>query len=625
MATALLRRAFGCAVGAAVLAAALAAGAAEPGRCLELEALRAHVLDDARIGEPFASLRGRSFYRSPSQRMAFAWELEVREAARARCRLDRAPYLPRWHVVLRLSSAQVPPEQVDASGAAIFGVRGLLRDDVLADVTVERVRDVTAQSGLDADPEAAAFLIGYLQATDREAAAARARGELSMAQAVVAAQYLGYLANERYDYGKRRSLQRPIVPPSEVFDAAAAALEGTRPELSAGTCADVANAQAELLERLGAKDVVLATTAHLPGLHTTVMARDPRGQIYHQINFDLATRTSRREGADLFQVPGAGARWVDLGPGVYLNRPNGPTVGYLPTHAGKLYAEAAGMDLHLIEPLARANSSLLGAQLALPLGQSLQTFVARDATGSFYGGLALTQAWAQHTPFPGAAGLVTAARRTEQGLAVADLYLQVEQHAVSPALHLGRGLRASADAALVLVGTYVLPFSDFYDATLGADAALFLNGGAQLAAGATGAPLAARLRVQAQVMPGLANIAGATPTVFLNHVVVSAEARARLGARPLYLVGGAAALFDAFGPRVATRLGLEGRRFAVGLETVGRVVEDDPTYKEGSLRRVRLIAGVPIERRLRASVLAELHEASLDAWWTVTGALDGRF
>jgi hypothetical protein len=624
------RRTVLAAVGAVLLLpAAVSAGAAEPpDRCFDLDELWSRADEEAQREERFAVLNGRSFYRTERQVLAFRLELVLRRLAHAHCRRGHASYLPRWRVALRLSSWSARLEPVNDSGAEIRRVHRELRGADLATVTVAEVQNAMLRAGVERDPAAAAFVFHYLFSPDRDAAVARARGELSMEQMVAAAQYWGYLASQRYDNSIKQGIHRPIVPPSQVADAAAAELLGNRPELIAGGCADVANAQGELLQKLGAKDVIVATTAHIRGLHSTVVARDPHRQVYYQVNFEAVARSSRREGADLLQVPAPADAWVDVGPGVYLNRPNGRTVGYVPTHAGKIYAEAAGMDFHAVEPLARATSSLLGAQLALPFGQSLQTFVARDPTGSFYGGVALTQSWAQNTSFPGAAGLVTAGRRTAHGLAVADLYLHVEQRAVSPELRLGSMFRGRIDTSLIFIASYALPFTNLDGNTLGVDAALALDGGAQITAGTASSRLAGRLRVAVQAMPGLGNIAGASPTVFVNHVVISADGHARVGriaAGKVYLVASSALLLDSFGPRLAAGVGVDSARIGVRLEVTARLVAEDPTYKEGSLRRGRLVVAVPVLPWLRASYLTEVQEGDPDVKWTGIGALEGRF
>jgi hypothetical protein len=611
-----------------LLTAVSAAAAEPPERCVEHDELRWRADEEAQHEERFAVLNGRSFYRTEEQVLAFRLELELRRLARVHCRLRHAPYLPRWHPVLRLSSWNAPLEPVHDSAAQITTIHRELRGANPATVTVADVQKAMTRAGIDGDPAAATFVLNYLLSPDREATIARARRELSMQQIVLATQYFGYLANQRYDNSNKWGVHRPIVPPSQVADAAAAELLGKHPELIAGGCADVANAQGELLQKLGAKDVIVATTAHIMGLHSTVVARDPHSQTYFQFNFSEVARSSQREGPDLLQVPATAPQWVDVGPGIYLNRPNGRTIGYVPTHAGKIYAEAAGMDIHAIEPLARATSSLVGAQLALPFGQSLQVFVARDPTGSFYGGAALTQSWAQRTNFPGAAGLVTAVRRTSQGLTVSDLYLQIEQRAVSPDLSFGGVFRGRIDASLIFIGTYAVPFKNLEGSTLGFDAAMILDGGAQITAATAGARLAGRLRLAAQAMPGLTNVAGATPTVFLNHLVLSVDGRARVGRTAVgvvYLVAGSAVLFDSFGPRLAASVGLESQRVGVRLEATGRLLANDPTYKEGSLRRGRLVVGVSILPWLRASYLTEVQEADTDAKWTGIGALEGRF
>jgi hypothetical protein len=574
----------------------------------------------AQLEDPFAILNGRSFYRPPAEIAAF-------HLSRVVCRPKRAPFVPALRVVVRISSDNFPKDPLHDEAQNIVTIwSGLPGDGMHA--TFGDVQRSIGHAGFSDDPVAAAFLFKYLYASDRDQVIATDGRRLSMSQIVAVTQYLGFLASLRYDYSKQEKLSRPIVSSTQVTDAAAAALAGTNPTLLAGDCADVANAQGQLLEKLGAQHVVVATSSFLPGLHSTVIAKDPQRQSYFHFNYGMVSQSVGREGPDLLQVPGLEDKWVDIGSGIYLNQPGGRSIAYVPTNAGKLYAEVAGMDIHELEPLARANSSLVGAQLELPGNQSLQLFTARDSTGSYYGGLALTQSWAQRSSFPGAIGLVTAARSTAQGLSVADLYLHIEQRATTRDYHLGGPLFGRLDAAAIIIATYALPFSDLDTNTLGFGAAVALNTGAQLTAGTPLSVLSARLRVEVQVMPGLTNVGGSTPTVFLNHVVLTADGRARVGhsgAGPIYLVAGSAVVFDELNTRLALGVGVENPRFALRLEGTGRALEDDATYKEGSLRRGRLIAGYSLTRFLRLSALGEVVEADADRRWTVTGAVGVRF
>src|SRR5262249_53889162 len=155
------------------------------------------------------------------------------------------------------------------------------------------------------------------------------------------------------------------------------------------------------------------------------------------------------------------------------------------------------------------------------------SFVARDSTEGYYSGFAYRQPWAQARYFPGAVGLVTAARRASPGLSVFDLYLQIEQGVVTPTLHIGNWLRTRLDANLIVIGSYAVPFSRTEDDGWGFGAAVLLDGAGQLMLGAPDAVFSAELGALVQLAPGLSNIAGSSPTVFVNHGLVAGDARVR--------------------------------------------------------------------------------------------------
>jgi hypothetical protein len=565
---------------------------------------------DAQLEDRFAILSGRSFYRTPAEIVAL-------EAARRAC----ASEAPRWRLALRASSADYPRTAINDDGVNIDTIAGGL-EEVVAPVTVDDVAQSISHLQLPDHPVAAAFLINYLLTPNRAQMAASMRGKLTMPEMAAAAQYLGYLASLGYDSAKRLTLDRPIISPERVDDAAAAQLFGTNLDLVAGDCSDIANAQGDLLQKLGAKNVVIATYSLITGLHSTVLAKDPKRQAYEEFNFGWRTSSSGREGPDLIQPAVPDNTWTNVGPAIYLNKPNGSTVAYVPTNAGKLYAEVAGMNVHEIEPLARTTSSLLGQQLELG-HLSLQQFLARDSGGSYYAGFAATASWAQTTLFPGSVGFVVAERYLSTPLSVMDFYLQLEQWATTPELRLGRWVRARLDATLILLGSHALPFDNLDGNSWGFGAAVFWNHGAQMTFGGPGSRWFGRLRVDAQLVPGVTNVAGSTPTIFLNHVAVSGEARVSLG--PVALSASTMVIEDYFGTRLAVGIGVDAARVGVHLEAIGRAVESSPTYKEGSLRRARAVAGFALHRTLTLSALVELQEADADPHWSLTGAFGGRF
>jgi hypothetical protein len=529
---------------------------------------------------------------------------------------------PSLRLVLRGTSLYNPPPLADQSAADIEIIYDAIPGS--GPTTLGQVTSAISGDQLHGNAGAASFLINYLTASDRDAFLRANRGSLTMSQIVAVTQYLGYLADQRHDWGKTRTLDRPVLTPEQVTNAAEAELKGIHPDLLAGDCADVANTQGDLLQKLGARDVVVVTSSLATGLHSTVMAREPQKQSYYHFNLGLVTHSAAREGGDLLTLPLPDASWTDIGAGVYLNQPNGSTVAWVPTNAGKLYAEAAGMNIQEIEPLARATSSLVGAQAELRWGQSAQLFVARDSQGSYYSGLAFRQVWAQAKNFPGAFGLVTSLRHTFSDLTAADFYLQIEQGAATPTVRAGDWLRARIlDANLIIIGTYTLPFEASADEVWGFGAAVLLNLGTQVTLSAPSFPLAAGLRAQMQLAPGVTNIAGATPTVFVNHGLIAGDVRARLP-RQVTLFAGGEAVFDFFGTRLAAGIGVETPRVGVRLEAIGRAVEDSAAYKEGSLRRGRLLSGVTILRGFSLSVMGEVQESIGDPRWIISGALEGR-
>jgi hypothetical protein len=173
-----------------------------------------------------------------------------------------------------------------------------------------------------------------------------------------------------------------------------------------------------------------------------------------------------------------------------------------------------------------------------------------------------------------------------------------------------------------------VPVTDLNEFTKwGFGAALVWNNGAQLALGTPRSRLLGRLRVEAQVLPGVKNISGSTPTAFLNHLLIGLEGGARLGhAAGVHVMAAALLLLDDFAPRFAVGVGAESARLGVRFEALGRAFADDPTFKEGSLRRGRSTVGYTLTKALAVSCRAEVQEAATpDRHWNVIGALGGRF
>lgn len=622
--------------GALVLLCAATSAAADdlpPGACSELYRLQSTYELNVRLEDRFATLDGRSFFRPPERLESLQGSLAAMRRALLECPGSKAPRLLKWNLVARGYTETFPtspPVELAQEIVTLYGALGKVDPKT---VTVAQVGAAASRSGLSTDPTAAAFIFNYLFSPNRAQVASAAGRNLTMDQIAAATQYLGYLGGLRYDYGKQLTLNRPIISPSRVNDAAAAQLSGGAPRLKAGDCGDVANAQADLLGKLGARDVIITSYSLIEGLHATVIARDPnfghdpsKRNTYYEFNYSLLSRVAGREGAELFQMPGWDDTWTDVGPGIYLNRPNGKTVAFVPTSAGKLYAEVAGMDIHEIEPLARATSNLIGAQLEIPGSRSVQSFAARDDLGNLYAGAAFNQAWAPGSSFAGAAGLVTSARRTVEGLALADIYFQIDQHARTPLLRLAPWAHGRLDATLIFLGTYAIPIAASNGNMLGADAALLLDTSGELDFGSPGSALSGRARIEAQVLPGLTNISGATPTVFLNYLAFIAEGRRwlRRSAGGLSLFAGATVLLDSLAPRLVLGVGLDAAKFGVRLEVRGRASSDDPTYKEGSLRMARAAAAYSIGDALRISIMTEVREGVTSPTWIVTGAFGWR-
>ena len=70
---------------------------------------------------------------------------------------------------------------------------------------------------------------------------------------------------------------------------------------------------------------------------------------------------------------------------------------------------------------------------------------------------------------------------------------------------------------------------------------------------------------------------------------------------------------------------MDAGRVGLRVQAWGRARADDPTYKEGSLRRLRVATAYSLNSSLGLSLVGEVSEAGPRAGGSVIGGLDGRY
>lgn len=366
--------------------------------------------------------------------------------------------------------------------------------------------------------------------------------------------------------------------------------------LPAGVCRDIASAQGLMLKALGFKDTYVVAFMDDSGeYHTTVVTRDRRDPLkFYKLDYDVALAERGKDGArSLFQ----GARDAALNYQIF--EPGGRQVQNVPSELRKALTSISGTDVALLDPLARADSSL--ASYTQPLGSSVHArlFGGRDSTRSAFGGVEADVAYLEDGAFPGRISLALGAQQREgnhASVAHDFAYLQLEQKYVSPKVSVegGAPTRAWFEATLNLAGMASRTRQGDNDGSFGFQADARLNADLRAEQSLDGGKIRLSHRVGAQFGPALRDVRNVrTVTVGFNHAYAQTRARIRLDAlssesTPVYAVAAALMAFSRLSARGELAGGLATDKLGVLVALEGRVSRGMPVYEEGARQKVRV-------------------------------------
>jgi hypothetical protein len=377
-------------------------------------------------------------------------------------------------------------------------------------------------------------------------------------------------------------------------------------ETYAGVCRDIATLQAKMLQARGFPNSLVLTYA-VAGIdfHVTSITQDPDDatKIY-RFNYDhMVTITDADGPIALFQQNSGRVIGVpDTGINYYLSKPEGAVVADVPSEMGKFLAEAAGFDIHQMDPMARTTSSMLGASYLHDSENQKDTLGARaifgqDGVGGQYAGGAADYTYGQGTWHPGKVGIFVGVENrpgavygTDGNDTMAIMYLQEEQHVITPALKLKHDITIRLDTSLTALALFagMLPGGpDAKDLQLDGD--VRLRSELRMEQSSFGGKLQSTYRAGVDVNPGFADIRNIylyedlRPT--LNSAYVSTDQRLRIHGK-MVLLAALTAAFDELGARGQATLGIATKKFAATAFVSGRLTNGTALYEDNTLRRV---------------------------------------
>ncbi len=604
-------------------------------------------LNDEFAKDAFATQDGHAFLRTPNQIESYKLRTDMKNSLRALNCIDFGPEsLLSGTFVMRVDTESIltPSLSKDYMRAQVqyfsnFKTAAEYKDFIRS----TSVADLVSGSTMTQAEATALKIIFKPEGVSLEKAAAPFKSKLTQDEKIQVALAISSVAVPRYAKDKFGSGTRIPVSNDQVLlagqDSIIQSGTGEDQPLTAGDCSDIANAQGALLKALGGfKNIHVVTSTNDDSPHTTVVAQytglSGQPKKWVRMNYWTASTTNGPvEGGELLRMPASTEkRLVDIGPGYHISQVNGRTVAYVPSTFGNIQREASGMRSN--EPMARSSSSLTGVQLALSGNRSVNLFAGRDKAGDLFGGVSFHQDYLQKSHFPGSVGVVADTRSvvvpgSTANMTVSDLYVQLEQEVRTSDIEVAKDVKARLDASLIALISYGYGFGGSPKSHhLSIGPGVFANVGAQFTAGDEYSKASGRVRIDAQFAPGLENMGGLSLTAYLNHLMFSAEGRVKLSQTTMgraYLTAATGILLDYFGPRVFARLGLETPKAGFRVEVLGRLFDETPTFKDGTLRRGTASLGINATDFLRISLMGQTIIEGPDSTGNFGLGFDGKF
>lgn len=374
----------------------------------------------------------------------------------------------------------------------------------------------------------------------------------------------------------------------------------------AGVCRDIMSAGGKLLQAAGFPNVLTVSFVKTNTIHTTVAAQDPDHPLtLYKLNWGARLTSKAAEGGQALFQGGADATSQYI-----LAEPNGRVVAYVPSEFGKTGLAAAGFKLDDLDPLLHRSGSMLKIKDS---DSPVDIFMATDGNGASYFGVSKEKKWGtdenglhagvavgiQHRP--------AAAFGTEKDVDYDFVYAQLEKHSKDTLLEVdGAKLKATIERIyrVILTGgrdreggniiPWISPTSDLRIA---------------LEAGDEESRAQAKISAGGQFAPGISDVRNGYwrqyPTVVINHLIFSAEGRARLSDSPegrAYLKAATYVLVDYFGTRGKAVLGFEYNKLSIAAALEGRLSEDMAPYKEGTIKKVTGNARYTLEKGISLEI-----------------------
>lgn len=389
-------------------------------------------------------------------------------------------------------------------------------------------------------------------------------------------------------------------------------------ELFAGICRDHASLIALTAQALGFKNSFVVTHTKTVGNHATVVFQDPADKSrYYKMDYLDNAKISNKEGPALLTQVYSGEGNPSATSSYRIHEPYGKTLAILPSEMNKILSEAVQIDVRKKEPLAQTRSSIAGSRIEVSDSSSVQLFYGKDLSNTQYVGAAHSMSYFGESYTPGKVGYGLALSKTSDTLAHA--FVEFEQQAKSPDFKLVfEEIKAKADATFLASFMLTENISDLKSKYLLKSASDYevLNLGSQVTYQNKKQSLYGKLRAEAQLALGTSNVsqvggvngAVSSLTVFLNHHLYTAEGRVKLAETALgrlYLFCAATVVFDHFGARASAKVGVDTEKTAARFEMIGRLQEDTPLFREGSLRKAKVSLSYMTFKNLQLYLTAE--------------------
>ncbi len=439
---------------------------------------------------------------------------------------------------------------------------------------------------------------------------ASSKNTLSKAQFLDVVQMMGQRMGDDYDNNRTitsNPASKGIVTGDQLLTAALNNTENGYeglPTSYAGVCRDIATLQAKMLQARGFPNSYILTY-QLPGLegHADVVSQDPDSPTtIYRFNYDHMVTLVDADGPIAIFQQNSG-RVVGLPDGALnymLYRPEGWAAADVPSEMGKFLSEAAGFDMHMLDPLARDTTSMLGANFAHDTtgqGTTLdgRAVLGQDGVGGQYIGAAGGVSYGQGTLLPGRVGIFVGDENRPGALFgmngddnMAIGYLQVEQHVLTPTAKLKHDITIRLDTSLTALGMfgYMLPGGPDAGKPM-LDGDIRLRTELQMHQTALHGKLDSTYRAGVEISPGTSDVrdAAAPPVPILNSAYAATEQRLRVAARVMLLASMAVAV-DELGTRGQVSFGVATPKFAATVFASGRLGNGTALYEDNTIRRV---------------------------------------